>query len=828
MKIICNSFKKLKISFIFFSILLFLPVNILYADWAIEELGGGYNTSAGRTCSMAADSNDNLHMVYSIYNSNQTGFSLKYITNQQNTPDTWDSILVDAPSNSSLGSYNAICVGPNDQIYASYHGITGGDLKFAMSTGWPVWTTENVDTQDNVGRDTDIIVDSAGGIHISYFDATHESLKYAYRPSGGQWAPETVVDYTCTDTFCMLGRYASIALDSNENPHIIYYENNMGYLEHATKSSGTWTFETAASVWANEYTSMVANGDDLHISFYSFVGGNLMYATNAGGTWITETAHNSSSDLGKQSSIGLDSNGNVHISYYDNTEGDLEYVTNDSGVWVNQTIEDEGLTGSDSSLAITGEQVHIGYYKQSGNYLKYAHFNPDAPYVSSTVPWDLTEDVSLNSAILIAFSEAVDTATLTNTSISLEDDQATSITGVISYDSTGNIAVFTPDSSLTANTTYTVTVSKSITDANGTSMAKDVQFDFTTGNTTDTTAPSVENTYPLQNAVTTPCNTSIMILFYEEIDPTTLTSTSFQVIDTSTRAVVQVTGTIVYDAGNRIAVFTPDADFAESHTYQGTLSTDIRDLAGNYMTSDFVLEFTTTNSTDTTAPSVSSVSPAENAVGVATDSTITIVFPKPMNPLTIIPNRFSVSESRTRKIVYNWYNHSATLTFDHDLIPSKLYTVSVINGIKDIYGNTLNPNKQWTFTVTPGVISTDPYDGQNNVSTEMWAPVQVVFYGDMDPATITTSTFTITRNGAHASGTVTYDSSTRTADFQVLSSITFYSGSTYTGTITTGVQDINGVALEQDYTWEFTTHGDPPAGGTGGLNLCFISTLKSE
>lgn len=803
-----------------------------FADWGIQTLSGGYGTESGRHCSMALDSANRAHIAYMHFDTGVGYDALWYITNQVGAVDTWDSLAIDAPSGMSTGGYNSIFVDPSDNVHVGYYSIGGGDLMYANSSAWPTWNSVQVDTSGDVGRDTDIVADASGGVHISYYDAGNQALKYAYKPAGGSWSVETVFDFTCTnpdDPTCWVGQYTSIGIDTLGRPHIVYYENAYGHLKHAVKSSGTWSSETvSSSIWAEHETSLAMDGDDLHVSFYSVGGGNLMYATNASGNWVVETAHNSSFDLGTYASIGLDAGGHVHIAYYDETEQDLEYTNNASGFWINQTIDDAANVGSEKELVVgLGDQVHIGYYSASGNSLKYAVFDPDAPYINATVPEDQAQAAPPNRAVLAAFSEAIDPSTVTNANVYLLDEQNNSVNGTVEYDAVSHIAAFYPVADLIPDTMYTATVTTQVTDSGGKPMARDVSFSFTTASSADSDPPYVESSIPANGAGSVATNNSVMVLFSEEIDPTTLTATAFLLHgeDVSGGGVYNdaVSGTIAYDAGNRVAVFTPDTPLSESRNYQVTLTSAIDDLCGTNMTSDHSFLFTTGNSTDTTAVSVASVTPAEGSVGVLKNAVATIQFSEPVNPLTLISDHFSVSESTARSIVYNWYNFTATLTFDTPLASSKLYTATAIAGIEDLAGNALNPGKQWTFTATPGVQSTWPVERATNIDPDLRRDIEAIFYGDMDASTIDTASFFLSRNGTTVPGTtVTYDIVARTAGLRIPETLTLYSGATYMVTLTTAVQDQHGVSLEQDYTWEFTTFGSPSSGGSGG---CFLSKL---
>ncbi|SIO61560.1 Mo-co oxidoreductase dimerisation domain-containing protein [Singulisphaera sp. GP187] len=122
-----------------------------------------------------------------------------------------------------------------------------------------------------------------------------------------------------------------------------------------------------------------------------------------------------------------------------------------------------------------------------------------------------------------------------------------------------------------------------------------------------------------------------------------------------------------------------------------TITAVATDAHGNQATSS---SFTVT--VDTTAPTVTSQSPAPNATGIATDSPIKVTFNK---PILFNPNNVSVTGSNgtvTGSLIYDAPTQS--LIFSQDLIPSTRYTVT-LNGISDIYGNVQAPIS-WSFTTS--------------------------------------------------------------------------------------------------------------------------------
>ena len=103
----------------------------------------------------------------------------------------------------------------------------------------------------------------------------------------------------------------------------------------------------------------------------------------------------------------------------------------------------------------------------------------------------------------------------------------------------------------------------------------------------DTVAPSVSSTNPANGATGVAVITAT---FSEAMNASTITTSSFAV---SGPGATPVAGTVAYDASTGIANFTPTSALALGSAYTATITTGVKDLAGNALASNHVWSFTT-------------------------------------------------------------------------------------------------------------------------------------------------------------------------------------------------------------------------------------------
>jgi len=117
------------------------------------------------------------------------------------------------------------------------------------------------------------------------------------------------------------------------------------------------------------------SGDNPHISYYDYSNGYLKYAYHDGSSWQTEFA-DTAGNVGRNTSIALDSGDNPHISYYDSINGMLKYAYYDGSSWQTEFADTAFVVGRYNSIALdSGDNPHISYYDYSNAYLKYAYYD---------------------------------------------------------------------------------------------------------------------------------------------------------------------------------------------------------------------------------------------------------------------------------------------------------------------------------------------------------------------------------------------------------------------------------------------------------------------
>ena len=244
--------------------------------------------------SMALDESDKPHIIFTKDD------SLVYAYKGSSG---WQMTTVDSDLEGIRFFKIALDINNNPHvIFTKYDYTTNdGSLMYAYrdSSGWNTEIVDDISV--DVSEEFSMALDKSGKPHVIVFTQegytkNDSSLVYTYRDSSG-WQIETVDSYSTEEKYTtyVAYDYCSMALDSNDNPHITYLFIHdfdfLGYdaLKYAYKVDSKWhkkTIDRACRIWFFHYLfgfatgggiyspSRIAidSGDRPHISYFSSSG----------------------------------------------------------------------------------------------------------------------------------------------------------------------------------------------------------------------------------------------------------------------------------------------------------------------------------------------------------------------------------------------------------------------------------------------------------------------------------------------------------------------------------------------------------------------------
>ena len=298
-----------------------------------------------------------------------------------------------------------------------------------------------------------------------------------------------------------------------------------------------------------------------------------------------------------------------------------------------------------------------------------------APEVTGVTPSDGEMGVPADARPSATFSEPMDPATVTPVNVFLTNGGVT-VDATVAYDPATRTARLTPTSPFPAATTYTVTVkggSGGVADPAGNLLATDRVWRFTTYAPVPETAIT---TGPPPATVTTAAATFEFVSDQPDAE--------FQ-CQLDGGGFGACTSPLTYTA-------LPDGP----HTFEVRAWTF---AGGTDPTPD-----QRAWSIDTTPPAVTVVSPAEGATSVAVDSGLSATFSEAVDPATVTPATFVLSNGGSGvdgTVSYDPATRTASLSPATPLQPGATYTVTVkggAGGVTDPFGNAMAADRVWSFT----------------------------------------------------------------------------------------------------------------------------------
>ncbi|MBX9936311.1 MAG: Ig-like domain-containing protein, partial [Burkholderiaceae bacterium] len=357
-------------------------------------------------------------------------------------------------------------------------------------------------------------------------------------------------------------------------------------------------------------------------------------------------------------------------------------------------------------------------------------FDNVAPTVTTFSPADGASGVAANSPITLTFSESVQRGSGL-LQIRLDSATGTVVESMEAADSNrlsfaGNTLTITPSATLASGSKYFVTVaSGAIKDMAGNVYAGTNTYDFMVA---DTTAPTVTTFAPTDGANGVVVSANIVVTFNEPIQKGTgnieirLDSATGTVVETLDAATSRGLNLV----GNGLTI-NPSADLLAGRHYFVTLASGtVKDMVGNAYIGTTTYDFTTA---DTTAPTVTTFSPADGANVVAPGSAIVLTFNEPVQKgtgtiqirtgSTTGPLVESLDAATSSNLAF--VGNNMTITPVTALLDSTHYFVTIPSGaVKDTVGNAYVGTNTYDFatadTTAPTLTTFSPTDGATGVT----------------------------------------------------------------------------------------------------------------
>jgi len=534
---------------------------------------------------------------------------------------------------------------------------------------------------------------------------------------------------------------------------------------------------------------------------------------------------------------------NTPITIYMNAPMSLPAVQNgmyvvENGALISGTVtltqDQHGIIWTPAAPYLQGALIEVYLYPPaadiSGNLAtSYAYsFHTVSLPSSTTAPTETaynppryTYTSLLNPVVEIAFSKALNPATVTSSSAFVKYNNTGSPISGTPVLLNGNALLRIPlTSTLLASGTsyYYVTLTSAIQDMSGNSFGGDNYYFYTTAaSAVDNTPPSLSFITPTNGATGIGDNAPVRLVFSKLVDTLTIGPSTVTLMNGSTPLPYTATFTTFNGGTQTVAILMPFSPLPDSSTISVGLTAGINDLAGNTITAQ-TPTFMTLGGADFNGPAVTarSVDSGNNA-NVPVNSTFTITFSKPLDPASVTTGGFYLYDATTGTYPAVHLNVSAdglTVTIvPNATLPSGHSMDYYYQGATDLNGNALTNGSGQGFTTSsssdttpPSVVNTNPFNGVANVPTN--ANIEVIF----NKAVRATSLGHITLSaGSTVPSTAVLENNIYTNDtvVRIIPQQLLLPNTSYTVTLGDGtsgyVQDVAGNTLAPGTSFQFTT-----------------------
>ena len=250
----------------------------------------------------------------------------------------------------------------------------------------------------------------------------------------------------------------------------------------------------------------------------------------------------------------------------------------------------------------------------------------------------------------------------------------------------------------------------------------------------DVAPPTVIVASPPDGAYDIGTNSSFTVFFSEAMDSASISAATIFLNDSLNSPVI---GTVGYS--NQLATFTPSTNLQSSTQYTATVSTAVRDVAGNTLATPYTWTFTTAAAPDTTPPTVTSTSPTNGSTCVSTETRLSATFSETLLSSTVNASTFLLNDSSNNPVAgtvrLDGFAGEAEFVPNGMLADSSDYTATLTTGLADAAGNHLGADYTWAFTTQAAgagawsATTTNFAPAPRTEHTAVWTGTQMIVWG---------------------------------------------------------------------------------------------------
>lgn len=307
--------------------------------------------------------------------------------------------------------------------------------------------------------------------------------------------------------------------------------------------------------------------------------------------------------------------------------------------------------------------------------------------VVEVLPTDNESNVSADSVITVIFNRPV----VPLVAIEEQDTLVNPLEIVPAVEGEGewlntSIYTFTPSEGWAGGLEYTVTIKAGLTDSVGAILQDDYVWMFSTA------PPEIVTIFPRDDSSKVRLDSTITIEFTQPMNPAVMDD-AITITDSAGNPVVV---SYKWTSSNRQVTMTPVEPFALDTNYRITVSAiDSASMSGARLREGEVSHFTTVP-----YPAIVSTNPVDGEQAAYPYGGFSIYFNTDIDEETL-KDKVTIEPEPWREFDSYYYDYDYRYSLFFDTEPSTDYTVTILPGIKDIYGNEITEGMTVRYRTAP-------------------------------------------------------------------------------------------------------------------------------